>query len=958
MRCTASFRKNASASLIAVAKVYDVSGAQASVRKSHLRMLEPYLLGEHPREDGEWDMYCPLHEDSNRSAQLNIGTGIWFCHAGCGGGRVTELIARRDEWKEPKAARAGGKRSPASTNGGEPAETITEAQVAGWVEALQANDERLEEFIDRRGLTNETVLHFEIGWDSKAKAYTIPVRGHDGEFWNIRRYQLDPPKGRRKIWGVKGMNEVRLYPVQVLDDPSEFIVICEGELDAAIANQEGYPAITRTGAVGVWQPGWNEHFRDRVVYICHDKDEGGREGTVKVGRALRGVAREVRVINLPFEQRESHGQDLTDFFTQYDAHEFSKLLDEAEPFVKQERPEDLDPTDASVLDSFDSRKVGSPLRLTLTVKGRRDPGYSVPAKTRLTCTRDAGAKCQFCPMNGAQGEATDTIEPGEPVVLELMDSSRNQVSEILRRHYGAMKCEKLEIEVEEHQSVEVLYARPSVEHVRDTGQADQYKNTKITSVGRHDTPANTTVRVVGALYPDPRRQLNEFMAWDVDPLETTLDNFELSPKEVKALKRFQPGHGQRPLKKLGEISRALAAHVTHIYGRPEMHALIDLIFHSVLEFDFADEHVERGWLEGLIVGDTRTGKSEAATSLARHYGAGEVVSCESATFAGILGGLQQYGANKEWAISWGVVPLNDRRLVVLDEVGGLDVEDIGRLSDVRSRGLAQLTKIQTEATPARTRLLWLGNPRNTRMAEYTYGVQALRPLIGNNEDIARFDIAMSVVAGEVPMAEINKQHATGQLRYTAPACRALLRWAWSRRPEHVTWARGAEAAVYRAAQALGQRYVEDPPLVQGANVRIKVARIAAALAARTFSTKDGRQLVITPAHVKDSVVFLDRVYGMTSFGYKELSHERLSDEREARKRTKSIKEYLKENKGLAKFLRGQGKFRRQDLEEIMNVERVEANAIINRLWSARMVRKEGGDVRVEPTLHQILREVK
>jgi Mn-dependent DtxR family transcriptional regulator len=67
---------------------------------------------------------------------------------------------------------------------------------------------------------------------------------------------------------------------------------------------------------------------------------------------------------------------------------------------------------------------------------------------------------------------------------------------------------------------------------------------------------------------------------------------------------------------------------------------------------------------------------------------------------------------------------------------------------------------------------------------------------------------------------------------------------------------------------------------------------------------------------------------------------------------------LKGRPTLGKYLRGTGSFRRQDLEEVLNVSREEANAIINTLWEARMVRKDKGDVRVEPTLHALLREVK
>jgi DNA replicative helicase MCM subunit Mcm2 (Cdc46/Mcm family) len=90
-----------------------------------------------------------------------------------------------------------------------------------------------------------------------------------------------------------------------------------------------------------------------------------------------------------------------------------------------------------------------------------------------------------------------------------------------------------------------------------------------------------------------------------------------------------------------------------------------------LSFDFDGKRIQRGWLELLIIGDTRTGKSEVAVRLCKFFNAGEVVSCEAASFAGIIGGLQQYGGAKEWSINWGAIPINDRRLVVLDECGGL-----------------------------------------------------------------------------------------------------------------------------------------------------------------------------------------------------------------------------------------------------------------------------------------------
>jgi predicted transcriptional regulator len=97
---------------------------------------------------------------------------------------------------------------------------------------------------------------------------------------------------------------------------------------------------------------------------------------------------------------------------------------------------------------------------------------------------------------------------------------------------------------------------------------------------------------------------------------------------------------------------------------------------------------------------------------------------------------------------------------------------------------------------------------------------------------------------------------------------------------------------------------------------------------------------------------------MPTFGYRDRSDEVFEDRREAENNRDMMRKYLLSNRDLAKFLRSNATFRRQDIEEILNTTREDANAKINKLWSARMVRKDGGDIRVEPTLHTILREHK
>jgi hypothetical protein len=130
------------------------------------------------------------------------------------------------------------------------------------------------------------------------------------------------------------------------------------------------------------------------------------------------------------------------------------------------------------------------------------------------------------------------------------------------------------------------------------------------------------------------------------------------------------------------------------------------------------------------------------------------------------------------------------------------------------------------------------------------------------------------------------------------------------------------------------------------------------MAARLFSTDDTYEnVIVRPEHVKGAVQFMDRIYQMQAFGYAERSRQYIGDREEAERNKDNIAQYLKSWPTLAKFLLGgSGKFRRPDLEEVLNISREEANGIINTLWESKMVRKDLGDIRVEPTLHALLRE--
>ena len=265
--------------------------------------------------------------------------------------------------------------------------------------------------------------------------------------------------------------------------------------------------------------------------------------------------------------------------------------------------------------------------------------------------------------------------------------------------------------------------------------------------------------------------------------------------------------------KLKDIHQDISHNITRIYGRDDLLTAFDLVYHSVLSFRFQGRLIKKGWVEGIIIGDTRCGKTETSERLIDYYRLGEISSGENTSFAGIVGGLQQ--TQKRWNIIWGKLPLNDRKLLIIDEVSGLRYEDIANMSSIRSSGIAEITKVQTERTFARTRLLWLSNPRIDQPVNYfNSGVDIIRNLIGKPEDIARFDFALLMSSDEVSIDVINNSYKIKVFhKYKASLARNLVLWAWSRKPEEIIIDEKTTDEILFAAKTLCEKYSEDLPII-------------------------------------------------------------------------------------------------------------------------------------------------
>jgi hypothetical protein len=932
--------------------------------------LARWLVGR-ANSDGEQRGYCPICEDpgdsKTPSASYNFSEGVFTCFSKCGGMAIKDLVTMMNQsgdFKEEKAEkedlrwlRDKKKGVPKTPVGKLPSDRLLDE----YVEVLMGSRQHLRTMRERRGLTKATIEKFQIGWDGER--FTIPVRDANGELLNVRRYNpsAKQAKDKMKSWAV-GTGSRQLFCSDILAE-SDTVIITEGEMDCLIGRQEGLPTLSHTAGAAAWDNRWNEEFEHKIVYIVYDCDDAGRRGARKVAHALELFAKEVHIIDLPLKGK---GDDLTNYFVDqgYTATDFYTLMATASERVSRvshlNSLRNSEAKQVSLEGTMNPEDHEKAITFTGTVAGKVFPNFVAPRRVEYDCNEGGGNRCAHCPISGRNHKEI-VIPEHDPIIMSVINKPEDARKKVLLRHVGIPHtCPDVEVGEPDVYSVEEMILVPAAdEQFGSPNSVDR----KVYNVGPFNTPVNIKVSFVGMNTTSTSDGRGNLQTWSSEVSGADIDKFVMTDKLYAQLQKFWPTEDQTCIDKMKEIVGDLEANVTKIYHRPALHIAYDLVWHSVLNFEFKGQDVGKGWLELLVIGDTRTGKSEAAKRLCHHYRAGVLTTCEGATFAGLVGGVQQM--SNTWVVSWGTVPLNDRRLVVLDEFSGIaDKGILEQMSSVRSSGRAQINKIRSAETNARTRLIWIANPaEGATVDSYTNGaMDAIRGLAKNPEDIARFDFALAVASSDVPAEEINVRRPPREKHvYTSHLCGQLINWVWSRNQEQIIWEAGVENYVLERAQVLGRRYVPDPPLVQAENVRIKLARLAVAVAGRLFSTDEtGELLVVDFEHVEAAEQLLNAFYGMESFGYLEHSANVIHERKQAEKNEKAVRQYLAVNQDALEVLAQciSGPFKLRDFQEFGGMSQIEAQEVVRQLQQWRVIRRlSKGYIRAEPVLTRVVKEL-
>lgn len=934
------------------------------------------LLGVLPNEDqsGNVKVKCPFHTDTSASLSINVRNpgGVYNCF-GCGEhGNFINFHQKFKDIEDPNAAALDILEMFGVEEDALAIKYIQESEVLVPHNNLlnpnrKAAKKALHWLQTKRGLSLDIIHEFQLGFETDTGRVTIPIRDTEGHILSIRRWLPEYERHTKldedaKMIGIRGFNAHTLYPLQALQ--GQEIILTEGELDTLLLRSLGFNAMTHTGGVRVKNPfahSWYRLFRGKDVIICYDNDEAGREGAMDRREGLYQYVASVKEV---FMSKTVDGKDVTDYWQDNPetfAEQLRLLIDTAPPWILQAGETHY----VNLYQAVDSKLFGKRLAVRGIVTHRGDQPMAIPRKVRCVCDKPQKG-CPGCPAITGDGVKIELIDPSHPKFIELITSTQKQQIDVLKEILN-IGCKSPDIEILEYQNVEEVCLIPEVD-MSDTQVT--YTMRPAYSVG-FGVEYNDTYEWHGTSTIDPRTNLVTFI-FDrkerlnkLDEQVSSLDRVIIDGVEdtvYNHLKAFQVGTNNSVKSKLEEIYRDLEANVTLMVKRTDVLRAIDLLMHSPIAFTFNGEPVTKGWMDVLIIGDTATGKSKTLERYRAHVQAGEIYSGENISKVGIIGGYINMSGNSRPRFMLGVWPLNDGRACFIDEGSGLSEEALSDLTMLRDHGIAESTKQgQRNRYPAHVRFGMLSNPPGRKdggensMTSYAFGVLAVRDLIKHDADISRFDMVVAVATDEVSSDLINRSFTETAVPhvYSSELCNLGIRWAWSRKAGHIRFTNEATNLCLKLADEMGKSFDPAIPLVLAQSQRVKLARIAAAIAIRLFNTPDGESVIVDAEHVLQARHYLMEDFCKDSMGYHTYSaakrRENSLPNREAVKRLLDNNSFM-----LYECLLSNRVFQKRTLEDYTGEHRAVVDEMFRELLRYRCIAQSRQYYRLTPAFIKFL----
>lgn len=783
--------------------------------------------------------------------------------------------------------------------------------------------------LDKELLKKELVLIKDNEW-------ITPVIWHD-HVVDIRTYR---PGGTPKVKSQPGAPSGLIIPYDSWD-PERMTVICAGEKDMWVTRSRGFNAITFTGGEMNSTFFDLKRFRGVNVAICYDNDQTGRRGAEKLASILYAAGAHVKNVTRFHDDFPAYDtkEDLTDWFVNYHhtPEELKEYIADTPDYIPDETGcATVEYPELSIFESLNNKYDGVTYRARVQILMVSDDTFQVGKEFTVAKVNDeATGNTQW-----SKGEKhVFSLDEKPELLFSLIGQSEQRQIEAVRKNFcpgekdcvtrikGYDTCVVAQV-ADIHTDYESRREMPVVCVNFTPVQGKVYD---MVLVRTHSIYNGS----VGAICSEAV-EINQSIGIDLSNSNITDDLLTIKHVEGTVKERVE--------------SRARKVQGLVGYEAPlKMIIIQDLCFNSVRAFNLLNGVGVKGYLDTLIIGESRVGKSDVANHLRDTYELGEFVSLagSSATLPGIVGGSCRDALGK-MSTKAGVIPRNDGSIIVFEELSKAPDDILRSLTDVRSSGKARITRVSGAIEmPASCRMCTLSNAKpcedgSTRpLDNYASGVDVVQELIGTAEDIARYDICCLV--GNP--ARINPSFNADE-PYEAHILQNAIRFVWSLTPEQIEFVDGADVLI----QNLNDEFNKQNPIdikLFGPEGWKKLGRISCAVAGYIMSTDEHfTKLLVTPEIVEYAYELMKSCYYSGLFKLEEYTSVFMSHHVATKKDLDIMQDVYTVHPDALELLNKMRKMASPQLNTILAGDDKENRLVISKLMSRFLIEQVGRDYRV------------
>ncbi len=716
------------------------------------------------------------------------------------------------------------------------------------------------------GISDKVIQELSLK-SAPTDALIYPVFVYD-KLLDIRSYYPNEiPKIKSRAGAMNGL--LMPYDVWRYSTKDRPTLICAGEKDMAVARTMGFNAITIIGGEGTL-PILNAEFKDRDAVVVYDNDEAGKEGATKLCNHLLEYCKTVRNCTAFHEICKEDKEDITDFFMKYkqSKEELVKYLEITPEYEFTETKHDKHVRLMDLHTASRPENLNKIVRTNIQIVATAEATFVAPSIIIGTKIKEADGNGQVM----AKGDYREWYLTEQTVqdLLHMMDNNFNEVT--LQKNYKnvlrIMQSEKY-----------IKIQKPTKETIYKCYVTDMFETQNIEVV-----PMEYTAYSIGAklesgkkycakykLVPHPYKGQELIMLiMSATEAGDSVSDFRITDKTKKHLDVIRELEGDVDTRITTIVNK-----VKDVLGYDGNNLLIqtmDLAYHTPLYFNFGTFKNVRGYLDTIIVGESRMGKSTTAEALREMYKLGIFTSLagNAATIPGLIGGSNKQ--NGTFQTRAGLIPQNHRGLIIFEELGKSKADIIAELTDIRSSNEVRITRVSGTLTlPAVVRMIALSNVKNINgtirpIAGYPNGITILQELVHTAEDIARYDI--SLILDDRGSNTVDPFWVP-DTRFHKDVYLTRIRWVWSRKPEQIKISKDVASYILMKSNEINKIY-ESHIKIFGTEAWKKITRLAIAIAGYLVSTDESYvPIIVKQEHVDYAVKYYESIYNNRTFKLRE-----------------------------------------------------------------------------------------